>query len=289
MPARSALAGISRGNAFKINKPYRLVVGAVCALILVFFLGPIVWMVLTSLKKPVDAFAIPPVWLFAPTMKAYIDLFSMYPYLAYLRNSLIVSLGSVALCVAFGVPTAYYLARMRARRADDVAFWFLSQRMLPAIAIVLPIYIMMNRLSLFDTQISLVLTYSSFNLPFLVWMMRDYFRSMPVELDEAAMIDGCSRLGALLRVNLPVAFPGLAATAILILVASWNEFLFALVLTSTQARTVPLVVTLFMNDQGIMWPQMMAAGTITALPVLLFAILFQRRIISGLTLGAVKA
>ena len=123
MPSGLAFAGISRSNTFQVSKVYRLIVGAVCALILVFFLGPIVWMVLTSLKNPVDAFAIPPMWLFAPTMKAYVDLFSMYPYLAYLRNSLIVSVGSVALSAAFGVPTAYYLARRRSRRADDVAFW----------------------------------------------------------------------------------------------------------------------------------------------------------------------
>ena len=170
-----------------------------------------------------------------------------------------------------------------------MAFWILSIRMTPAIAAVIPIFIMLRTVRLLDNQVGLILVYSVLlNLPFVVWMMRGFFEDLPVELEESAMVDGCSRLGAFARIALVLASPGLASTAILTFLFAWNEFVFALILTATSARTMPVAVQLFMRETGILWGQMTSAAVVMMVPVIILTFFIQRYLVRGLTFGAIK-
>lgn len=256
--------------------------------IVVFFLLPFVWMVLMSFKTRLQTFAIPPVVFFKPTLENYRDLFARGVFGHYFVNSLLTVLASVALSLVIAAPAAYGLARFVFRRKRDVAFWILSIRMAPAIAVVIPYFLIGSLVGILDTKLVLVISYLSFNIPFAVWMLRGFIEEVPVEVDEAAMIDGCSRLGAFVRLVLPLTANGLAATSILCIIQSWNEFTFALFLTTTNARTLPTIVTQFLTFQGVVWGEMAAAATITTIPVVVFALLVRKHLITGLTFGATK-
>ncbi|NLG79537.1 MAG: carbohydrate ABC transporter permease [Firmicutes bacterium] len=258
------------------------------AVIVVLFLVPFVWMVLMSFKTRLQTFAIPPVVFFKPTLENYRDLFARGVFGHYFVNSLLTVLASVALSLVIAAPAAYGLARFNFRRKKDVAFWILSIRMAPAIAVVIPYFLIGSLLGILDTRLVLVISYLSFNIPFAVWMLRGFIEEVPVEVDEAAMIDGCSRFGAFVRLILPLTANGLAATSILCIIQSWNEFTFALFLTTTNARTLPTIVTQFLTFQGVVWGEMAAAATITTIPVVAFALLVRKHLITGLTFGATK-
>lgn len=258
------------------------------AVIVVLFLAPFVWMVLMSFKTRLQTFAIPPVVFFKPTLENYRDLFARGVFGHYFVNSLLTVLASVALALVIAAPAAYGLARFNFRRKKDVAFWILSIRMAPAIAVVIPYFLIGSLLGILDTRLVLVISYLSFNIPFAVWMLRGFIEEIPVEVDEAAMIDGCSRFGAFVRLILPLTANGLAATSILCIIQSWNEFTFALFLTTTNARTLPTIVTQFLTFQGVVWGEMAAAATITTIPVVAFALLVRKHLITGLTFGATK-
>ena len=233
-------------------------------IVALFFLLPIVLIFLTSIKTRVDALAFPPVWLFTPTFANFQEIFELHDFGLYFRNSLVVAGVSTFFSLLLGVPASYSLARHKFRGQQQVAFWILSIRMTPAIAAVIPIFIMLRTVKLLDTQAGLIIIYSILlNLPFVVWMMRGFFEDLPVELEESAMVDGCSRLGAFTRIALVLAAPGLASTAILTFLFAWNEFVFALILTATSARTMPVAVQLFMRETGILWGQMTAAARAT--------------------------
>ncbi|MGE5554388.1 MAG: carbohydrate ABC transporter permease [Betaproteobacteria bacterium] len=257
-------------------------------LILGVFLFPFVWMVLMSFKTRLQTFAIPPVWVFRPTLENYRDLFARDFFGTYFKNSLLTVTGSVLLSLVIAAPAAYGLARLEFRRKKDVAFYILSVRMAPAIAVVIPYFLIGSLTGLLDTHIILIIAYLSFNVPFAVWMLKGFMAEIPVDVDEAAMIDGCSRFQAFWRLILPLTANGLAATAILCTIQSWNEFTFALFLTTTKARTLPTIVTQFLTFQGVVWGEMSAAATITTIPVVLFALLVRKHLISGLTFGAIK-
>ncbi|MEW6105620.1 MAG: carbohydrate ABC transporter permease [Bacillota bacterium] len=258
------------------------------AVIVVLFLAPFVWMVLMSFKTRLQTFAIPPVVFFKPTLENYRDLFARGVFGHYFVNSLLTVLASVALALVIAAPAAYGLARFNFRRKKEVAFWILSIRMAPAIAVVIPYFLIGSLLGILDTRLVLVISYLSFNIPFAVWMLRGFIEEIPVEVDEAAMIDGCSRFGAFVRLILPLTANGLAATSILCIIQSWNEFTFALFLTTTNARTLPTIVTQFLTFQGVVWGEMAAAATITTIPVVAFALLVRKHLITGLTFGATK-
>ena len=258
------------------------------AVIVVLFLVPFVWMVLMSFKTRLQTFAIPPVVFFKPTLENYRDLFARGVVGHYFVNSLLTVLASVALSLVIAAPAAYGLARFNFRRKKDVAFWILSIRMAPAIAVVIPYFLIGSLLGILDTRLVLVISYLSFNIPFAVWMLRGFIEEVPVEVDEAAMIDGCSRFGAFVRLILLLTANGLAATSILCIIQSWNEFTFALFLTTTNARTLPTIVTQFLTFQGVVWGEMAAAATITTIPVVAFALLVRKHLITGLTFGATK-
>jgi multiple sugar transport system permease protein len=269
--------------AWRISRP--VLIGVVLAI----FLIPIGAMILTSFKTQGDALSWPPKILFKPTLENYRNIFALYPFADYLRNSVKVTLGSTALSLFFGLPAAYALARFPIRRKEDVALWFLSLRILPPIAVVIPFFIMLRNASLLDEPFGLMVIYLTFDIPFVVWVSRGFFREVPSELQDAALVDGCSEFGAFFRIALPLAKGGVAATAILTALFSWNEFMFALVLTSTErGMTMPVAVTLFIRETGIGWGNIGAAAVFMFLPMFILTLSVQRYIVSGLSLGAVK-
>jgi multiple sugar transport system permease protein len=204
-------------------------------------------------------------------------------------NTLIVASATTFFAITFGSLAAYAITRFRFPGTNAIPLFFLVMRMVPRIVIVLPYFVIMRQLGLLDSLTGLVLSYTSFALPFALWMMIGFFQDIPVDMEEAAMIDGCDRLAVLLRVTLPLAAPGLAATSVFAFLLGWNEFLFSLILTSSESsRTLPVVVSGFVTDRGIMWGEMSAAGTLIALPVIAFALMVQKYIVRGLTMGAVK-
>jgi multiple sugar transport system permease protein len=264
---------------------------ALLALALVITLLPVYWMAITSLKAQVEVFASPPTFVpQRPTLENYVSLFANRNMGAYLLNSLIVVGVSVLLALAIGSLAAYALARFRMGRLNDrLSFWVLAPRMIPPIAIVVPIFLSLQQLGLLNKHLGLILVYTAFNLPFVVWMMRSFFQEIPIDLEEAAMVDGASRLSAFWHVMLPLAAPGLAATAIFAIIVTYNEFFFALTLTSTPAAaTLPVGTAALIGKTQTLFGEMAAAGMLATVPIVLFALLVQRHLVRGLTLGAVK-
>lgn len=259
---------------------------------LIVALAPVYWMFTISLKTEVDQFAAPPRWFsFEPTLEHYQDAFLVRSFGQYLVTSALVAILSTACALVIGTIAAYSLARFRFPYDLDrkLSLWILSTRMFPAIVTAVPLFLMMRDLRLLNTRASLVIVYTAFNLPFVVWMMRGFFAELPRELEEAALIDGDSRLGALVRIVLPLVAPGLAATAVFCLIVSWNEFLFALVLTQTDAAmTLPVGIAGRVTQYEIKWGVMSAAGVVAIVPILAFAMAVQKYLVRGLSLGAVK-
>lgn len=261
-------------------------------LALVAALAPVYWMITISLKSEVDQFAYPPKWfVFTPTLQHYYEAFVARSFGQYLITSAIVAVVSTACALVIGTLAAYALTRFRLPYNLDrkLSLWILSTRMFPAIVTAVPLFLMMRDLRLLNTRVSLIVVYTAFNLPFVVWMMRGFFAEVPRDLEEAALVDGDSRLGALVRVVLPLVSPGLAATAVFCLIVSWNEFLFALVLTQTDAAmTLPVGIAGRVTQYEIKWGVMSAAGAVAMMPILIFALAMQRYLVRGLSLGAVK-
>ena len=249
---------------------------------------PLIWVVLTSFKSHVDTFSMPPKWIFTPTLIHYHDIFTAHPFLRYILNSIIVSFVSTSLSLVVGLPAAYGLTRFQMKRNKDIAFFILSTRMAPATLVILPFFIFFQSINLIDNLLSLIVLYMIFNLSFVVWMMRGFLKDIPTEIDEAAMIDGCSRFLAFIKVIIPLCRSGIVATSIFCLVMSWNEFIFALVLTGQKTRTLPVAITTFIEFSGTHWGQLTAAGTIAMMPLVVFSMLTQRQIIRGMTMGAVE-
>jgi multiple sugar transport system permease protein len=252
---------------------------------------PLAWLMLTSLKSnpeiTQDATLLPD----APSFANYERLFSERDFGLYLRNSLVVTTISVALALTIGSLAAYAIARFRLpfRLERKLGLGFLVARIVPTIVVVAPIYLIILELDLLNTLLGLILVYTAFDAAFVVWMMESFFREIPRELEEAALVDGDSRLGALVRVVVPAAAPGLVATAIFATVVTFNEFLFALALTVTpDAETVPRGTASLVTRLNTDWGAMAAAGVVSAAPIVAFALIVQRHLVRGLTLGAVK-
>jgi multiple sugar transport system permease protein len=262
--------------------------GILTALVVLFFVFPIFMIVVTSLKSRVDALAVPPVWIFRPVFDNYVNIFSENNFDLYFRNSLIIATLGTFFALVIGVPAAYSLARRPFRREGDVSFWILSQRMMPPIAVIIPMFILLRTVRLIDTYMGLVVVYMTFNLPFVIWIMRGFFQDLPIDIEESSMVDGCTRFGSFWRVAVPLVAPGLAAAAIFSFLFTWNEFLFALILTGRNTATMPVAVQLFMRETGIDWGRMTAAAVVMMLPTLLFTLFALRFLVRGLTFGAVK-
>jgi multiple sugar transport system permease protein len=266
---------------------------ALCLAILVVlaaWLFPLYWIVATSLKTRLQAFAFPPIWTFTPTLESYNDAFvvSRTPMTNFLVNSVIVAVATTVVSMLLGTTAAYALARFPIKGKKNLIFWILSTRMAPPIAVVLPLFLIMQQLKLINTFPGVILAYTTFNLPFVVWMMRGFFGEISRELEEAALIDGATPWRSFWWVGIPLAAPGLVATAIFCFIFSWNEFLFALVLTGVQTQTLPVAITAFWSTSDLKWGQFMATGVVTIAPVLVFAIAVQRYLVRGITLGAIK-
>lgn len=265
---------------------------AAASLALLAAIAPIYWLITISLKKEIDQFAFPPLWFhFQPTWEHYIESFGTRSFGRFFWNSVVVAGISTLLALGIGVPAAYGFARFPwpGQWGERVSFWMLSTRMLPPIVTIVPLFLMMRQVHLLNSLTGLVLVYTAFNLPFVVWMMRGFFEEVPKELEEAAMLDGESRAGVLLRIILPIVKPGLAATAVFCLIVAWNEFLFALILTQTgAATTLPVGIASRVTQYEIKWGAMSAAGVVAMLPVLVFAAAVQKYLVRGLSLGAVK-
>jgi len=268
----------------------RLPVGRILLLgvFLVFVLAPLYWVFITSIKPSDDYLAIPPVWFpDAPTMVHYTAALFAYRGLEGLVNSLIISISATVLSCTVGTLMAYSLARFNTG-GQHLSFWVLSQRFLPPIAIILPLFLNYRLLGLQDTHIGMILAYTVFTLPVGVWMMFAYFRQMPRSLEEAALVDGCTRWQAFWAVAVPLARPGIVAAAIFTFIACWTEFFFALVLTSRNAFTLPTVFRAFLSFQGAQYGEASALAIVSLVPSIVLGVLVQKHLVRGLTLGAVR-
>lgn len=255
---------------------------------LAFNLLPIFWTLMTSIKKPVDAFAIPPVWNFKPTLNAYYQLWVERGFTFYLKNTLIVAFASVLFSMPIASLAGYALARYRSRISFILIMVAMIFRALPRMAFVLPYYYLARLTGLYDTKILLILIVVALNQPFSIWLLRSFFMDIPKELEESAMIDGCTYFQAFRRVIVPVMLPGVATSGIFTFYMAYNEFMFPVVLTAERAVTLPVAISQF-GAENIKYWTISAAGALSiALPVLIMVLLAQKLIIRGLTAGAVK-
>ena len=260
----------------------------VVAAVWIFYFFPIYWMVTTSFKTRVDTFSIPPKWIFWPTLQYYISSFTDPKFLKVVQNSLIITGTTVLFSLVLGAWAAYAFARFRFKGSLVMSFSLIIARMMPPIVFIVPLYLLFNSLKLRNTHIGLILIFTVFNLPFTVWMLKSFFEEVPIELEEAAWIDGASRLQAMGRVILPLIAPGLAATAVFAALLAWNEFLFALLLGGPGTTTLPVFLSGFLGERDVEWGDIMATATVAVLPPTLLVMLVQQNLIKGLTLGAVK-
>ncbi len=266
---------------------------------------PLYWTFVTAFKEPRDAFTFPPKYIpylqFKPTMYAWRDVgllpstgergtHSPTEILGTLWNSVLIAGGSTVVSVILGSLAAYALVQFRFRRwkNKDIAFFILSQRMLPPIVLVIPYFILYSRLGLLDTVPGMIIAHTVASVPFVVWIMKGFFSSIPKELVDSARIDGCSYFGAFWKIVIPLSLPGLAATSVFTTIFSWNELLFAITLTFSNARTFPALIAGLTHGSAALWWDISAMLLVAMVPVFLFTLLFQRYIVSGLTLGAIK-
>lgn len=272
----------------------------------IFLFGPVYWMVATSLMTETEMLAFPPhIVPHAPTLRNYFTIFgigdpewltiannrapAVFDIVPAMRNSLLVATTVALLNLAIATPAAYAFARLNVRAGLPVLMAYLMVRMIPPIMIVVPLFLVMRTIGLIDTSASLVLVYCFFTVPFSIWVLQSYFKAMPGDLEDAALIDGCSRWETIRFILLPLARPGLTCVAILSFMGAWSEFLFAVVFTKTQAsKTLPVVAASFADSASIQFDYVMTAGVLTALPPFILALFFQRYIVGGLAAGAVK-
>ena len=259
---------------------------------LIYTVFPIYWLFLNSLKTPLEIFAIPSTYVVEiPTVMHYIATFIDRPFLRFMLNSAIVAVSTTILSLIFGTMAGYALARFTypGRTKYHLSFWILSTRMMPPIVTIMPLFLFFLFLDLLNTKFALVIAYTGFNLPFVVWMMKGYFQELPKDLEESAMVDGDTRLGAFWRILLPLSAPGLAATSIFTLILSWNEFLFALIITQTEvSNTLPIGISGRITQYETHWGEISASGFAAIVPIVIFAFIVQRHLVRGLSFGAVK-
>lgn len=258
------------------------------AVSIIVVLVPLYWVFVTSIKPSNDYLAVPPVWFpKEPTLGHYTAALFAYRGLGGLTNSLVVSASATVLSALFGTAMAYSLARFNTG-GQHLSFWVLSQRFLPPVAVVLPIFLLYRDLHLNDTRTGLIIVYTVFTLPVTVWMLFAYFRQMPASLEEAALVDGCSRWQAFWAIAVPLAAPGIAAAMVFAFISCWTEFFFALVLTSRNAFTLPTVFRAFLGFQGAQYGEASALAVVSLLPSTILGMLAQKHLVRGLTLGAAK-
>ncbi|WP_207841379.1 carbohydrate ABC transporter permease [Williamsia soli] len=256
-------------------------------LIAIGFFFPVAWMVLTAFKQESDAATNPPTFFFTPTLDQFKAVFDAGVGTALL-NSLFVTTVSTIFVLLLGVPAAFALSLRPVKKTSDALFFFISTKMLPVVAVIIPLYVIVGQIGMLDNVWTLIVLYTSMNLPIAVWMMRSFFLEVPSELLEAAEIDGASLWTSVREVILPLISPGIAATALICVIFSWNEFFFAVNMTAVNAQTMPVALTGFMSGQGLFWAQLSAASVIAALPVVICGWIAQNKLVRGLSFGAIK-
>lgn len=250
-------------------------------------LYPFFWLLMLSLKKPVDAFASPPVLIFRPTFENYVALVADN-FLRRFGNSVVVALGTMVFSLLLGVPAAYALARARLKHRSSLMLWILIVRMVPGMAYVIPFFVVYRAIDWLDKPQALIILYSVFNLALVMWTMEAFFSELPLELEESARVDGASIAQTFTRIVLPLSTPGLVACAILCFLFSWNEFMFALIITRGSSMTAPVAVTSFLAYEGADWGKIAAATVVLLIPVLLFSFAVRNYLVRGLLSGAMK-
>lgn len=254
--------------------------------LVVFF--PILWMVLTSFKTELAAFSMPPQLVFQPTLENYQEILARTDYLHHAWNSILTSGGSTLVGMILAVPAAYGFAFYPGKRTENVLLWMLSTKMLPAVGVLVPIYLLARDFGLLDSRVLLVLVFAVVNLPIMVWMIYTYFRDIPRDILEAARMDGATTAQEIRRVLLPVSRGGLASTALLSLILSWNEAFWSLNLTTTKAAPLSALVASFASPEGLFWAKLSAVSTLACAPILVLGWFSQKQLVRGLTFGAVK-
>jgi multiple sugar transport system permease protein len=268
----------------------RWVGNGLLVVLLVWTLVPFYWMIATSLKADREIYGFEAtLYPHRPTLAAYGRLFATTPFMKYVRNSTIIAVGNTLLSLAFGCLGAYALARLRFPGRSLIARGLVVTYLVPPALLFIPLFAVMSTLRLIDSHQGLILAYLSFSVPFSTWLLMGYFRSVPLELEEAALVDGCSRLGSLVRIILPMSLPALAVVTFFSFTQSWNEFLYANVfVNSVEVRTITTGLSLFVVEDVFFWGPMMGASFLSTLPPLVMYLIFQRWVVKGLTLGAVK-
>lgn len=282
----SAVVSVRR-RKIPVGHYVRITSGVVACLL---FLFPVFWMVLTSFKMPRDIFTTPPTFFFTPTLETYISYMSRADIPYRMLNTVIVAFGSAFISIIAGSMAGYALARIRLRGAGMLGAAILLSRGVPPIALAVPMFLVARSLGLTDKHITLILAYCTFLIPYVMWLMRGFFMALPKELEESAMIDGCTRFGAFFRIIVPISLPGILSTMIFSVILAWEELLFALVLTNRNASTIPVSIAGIAGDSvnGANWGALTAVGTLTVVPVVIFALLVQKWLIQGLADGATK-
>ncbi|MDQ1539787.1 MAG: polyol transport system permease protein [Actinomycetota bacterium] len=274
--------------AGKQTNPFtRLALGLVTWVIVLVFFFPVLWMALTGFKHEEDAATTPPHFIFKPTFDEYKGVWDR-GLKSYLEHSISITLLSTFFVLVLALPAAYALSIRPVRKWRDVLFFFISTKMLPIVGAIIPLYILARDLHWLDTELVLIVLYTSMNLPIAVWMLRSFLLEIPVEIVEASRVDGAGLLRQLRSVVMPVISPGMAATALICFIFAWNEFFLAVNLTTTKAATVPIFLVSFVAPEGQFWAHLSAAATVACLPVLLAGWAAQDKLVRGLSMGAVK-
>lgn len=268
---------------FKTIAVYAFLIGYI-----VFSLFPAVWMLGNSFKSDQEIFQVPPIYFPSVKWDSYQAIFDERPFIKYTLNSLTVSLVVTAICIGLGAPAAYGFTRYVFRANKFMFSAILASRLVPPISFIVPFTIVFSYLKMVDTLAALVISYIFFNLPFVIWIMTGFFEAIPQDLDDAARMDGCSNINTFFRVILPLAQPGIIASAILAFLMSWNEFMFALVLTRIDSKTLPIGMYDFFADGFVRWNWLSAATIYSLIPAIIFVVFFQKHLIRGMLAGAVK-
>ncbi|SHE90394.1 carbohydrate ABC transporter membrane protein 2, CUT1 family (TC 3.A.1.1.-) [Caldanaerobius fijiensis DSM 17918] len=268
----------------------QIIFAAFVALFLAFIIFPFFWQVITSIKPPAELWAIPPKWIPSKLYTGYyISVFVKRPFGTYLKNSIIVASATTLFSVFVSSFAAYALARLKFKGKTIILSLVLAVSMFPGIAIITPLFLFLKNIGLLNTYMGLILPYTTFTVPLSLWILTTFFKEIPFDLEESAKVDGATPLQAFIKIIFPLATPGMFTTAILTFIAAWNEFIFALVFNTQDAmRTVPVGIAMFPGEHDLPWGDMAAASVIVTVPLIILVLIFQRRIISGLTAGAVK-
>ncbi|MET1076622.1 MAG: carbohydrate ABC transporter permease [Pseudomonas sp.] len=274
-----------------LNQTRRLHTGLIGVLawtvaLLLFF--PILWMLMTSFKTEIDAFATPPQFFFSPTLENYLLIQDRSDYLKYAWNSVTISFGATLLGMLLAVPAAYSMAFFESKRTKRTLLWMLSTKMLPPVGVLMPIYLLAKSLGLLDSRSVLIVIYTLINLPIMVWMIYTYFKDIPRDILEAARMDGATTLQEIVRVLLPISKGGLASTVLLSLILCWNEAFWSLNLTASSAAPLTALIASYSSPEGLFWAKLSAVSTLACAPILLFGWIGQKQLVRGLSFGAVK-